>query len=114
MRFKRKQILERHKATHTLEKLYECDVCKKRYSRLDALQRHQKIHSGKVSFIEKRTVKISDNNKRDRGVHTNFMFPVKYSMVYITNCVNNSTSSKPLISYTENFYLIWLVCLNIC
>jgi hypothetical protein len=113
MRFKVKQILKRHKATHTGEKSYECDVCKKIYSRFDALQRHQKIHRTKVSFIKKRTVKICDNNKRDRGVHTNFIFTVKCSMVYITNGVNNFTSSKPLVSYTQNLYSIWLVCLNI-
>ena len=41
-----------HKRTHTKEKLYECDVCKKRFSQTSSLTKHKRTHSREKNLAE--------------------------------------------------------------
>ena len=43
-KFRRADLLTRHKTRHTEDIRSECDVCKKRFKRSDTLTRHKRTH----------------------------------------------------------------------
>lgn len=43
--FKRQEHLKRHLRTHTMERPFQCPICRKRFSRSDNLTQHTRIHT---------------------------------------------------------------------
>ena len=43
--------LVRHSRTHSDDKPWSCDICSKTFARKDKLNRHIKIHTGKIKHI---------------------------------------------------------------
>ncbi|NP_001360586.1 C2H2-type domain-containing protein [Caenorhabditis elegans] len=72
-----KNEVNSHKRTHTKQKLYCCEVCPKRYGRLENLKTHRRTHTGEKPYhcnvpnCNKSFTNASDRSKHSKRTHSN-------------------------------------------